>query len=192
MKKRKIPLFSVLGTCLILAGVILLLVFQIRMDKGAQYSQKILSSMEQLLPEKTPGVPGMPDANMPVLSIEGTDYVAMLEVPSFGIALPVADQWNSSRLSRCAHRFSGSAYDNSLVIGGADDSRQLGFCDQIEHGARITVTDMTGAQFTYAVSDIDRAKHAEAQWLMNAQCDLTLFCRDLHSMEYIAVRCKLS
>lgn len=190
MKKRKFPLLLVLGICLILASVSLVLAFQIRMHMGVQHSQKILSIMEQLLPERSPGVPGVYlTSGMPVLEIENVDYVAMLEVPSFGIALPVADQWDSNKLFQSPSRFFGSAYDNSLIIGGVDDPRQFGFCDKIEHGAQITVTDMTGAQFTYTVSSVDRAKHADAQWLMDADCDLTLFCHDIYSMEYIAVRC---
>ena len=46
MKKRKFPLFLVLGICLILVSIALVLVFQIRMHMGAQHSQTILSSME--------------------------------------------------------------------------------------------------------------------------------------------------
>ena len=190
MKKRKFPLLLVLGFCLILASVSLVLISQIRMHMGVRHSQKILSSMEQLLPERSPGVPGIYlTSGMPVLEIENVDYVAMLEVPSFGIALPVADQWDSNDLFRSPSRFFGSAYDNSLIIGGADDPRQFGLCDKIEYGTRIIVTDMTGTQFVYTVSGVGRAKHADAQWLMGADCDLTLFCHDIYSMEYIAVRC---
>jgi len=193
MKKRKFPLFLVLGICLILASISLVLTFQIRMYIGMQHSQKILSGMEQVLPERTAGVPGTYlTSAMPVLEIEDVDYVAMLEVPSFGIVLPVADQWDSNNLFQSPRRFYGSAYDNTLIIGGADDPRQFGFCDKIEFGAMITVTDMTGGQFTYTVSGVDRAKHAESQWLMDADCDLTLFCHDIYSMEYIAVRCNLA
>jgi len=183
----------VLGICLILASISLVLTFQIRMYIGMQHSQKILSGMEQVLPERTAGVPGTYlTSAMPVLEIEDVDYVAMLEVPSFGIVLPVADQWDSNNLFQSPRRFYGSAYDNTLIIGGADDPRQFGFCDKIEFGAMITVTDMTGGQFTYTVSGVDRAKHAESQWLMDADCDLTLFCHDIYSMEYIAVRCNLA
>ena len=166
MKKRKFPLFLVLGICLILLSISMVLVFQIRMHLGAQHSQTILSSIEQILPERTAGIPGSYlSSAMPVLEIEDADYVAMLEVPSF---------------------------DNSLIIGGTDAPRQFGFCDKIEHGAQIIITDMTGAQFTYTVSKVDRAKRAETQWLMDSDYELTLFCHDVYSMEYIAVRCNLS
>jgi sortase A len=184
--KRKLPLF--LGALLILVSLGLVMVSQIRLHLGGQNSQQAVSGLEALLPDRTPGVPGEP-AGMPVLELEGTDYVAILEVPSFGITLPVVAQWDDSRLSHAPARFYGSTGDHSLVIGGADDRRQFGFCDKIDLGDRITVTDMTGAQFTYTVSDVDRAKHADAQWLTTADCDLTLFCHDLYSMQYIAVRC---
>lgn len=191
MKKRK-SLLLLLGIFLILAGALLVLVHQIRAEMGVHYRQKILSVMEQVLPERTTGVPGVYlDPGMPALDIENVDYVAMLEVPSFGITLPVSDRWDSNSLLRSPSRFFGSAYDHSLIIGGADDPRQFGFCDKIEQGALITVIDMTGAQFTYEVSGVDRAQHAQPQWLMDADCDLTVFCHDAYSMEYIAVRCDL-
>lgn len=193
MKKRKFPLFLVLGIFLIIASVLTLIAFQIRMGIGVQHSQTVLSGIEQVLPERTAGVPGSYLASiMPVLEIEDMDYVAILEVPSFGVALPVANQWDSKDLFLSPGRFHGSAYDSTLIIGGADDPRQFGFCDKIEHGAQITVTDMTGAQFAYAVSKVERAKHAEFQWLMDADYALTLFCHDIYSMEYIAVRCNLT
>lgn len=81
------------------------------------------------------------------------------------------------------------AYDNSLVIGGADHPTQFGFCAEIQHGTAISVTDMAGAQFSYTVSRIDRAKHAETSWLQSGEYDLSLFCRDTYSLEYIVVRC---
>lgn len=193
MKKHKFPLLMVLGLCLILISVSLLLFFQIRLHLGAQHSQRVLLQMNEILPERTQGVPvAYPNSAMPVLEMDSVDYVATIEIPSFGITLPVADQWDSDKLYRSPARFFGSTYEGTLIIGGVDDSQQFGFCDKIEHGAIITVTDMTGAQFTYTVSRVDRSKHAETQWLRSADCDLTLFCRDVYSMEYIAVRCLLS
>ena len=190
MRKRKIPLPFALGMILILCGLGVMLFFGVRSRIGGEKCRQVVEKMAQLLPERTPGLPGMsPDPGMPVLEIEGTDYVAQLEIPAFGITLPVADKWDSGRLSYGPARFWGSAYDGTLVIGGGDDPRQFGFCDKIEHGAVVTVTDMIGTQFAYTVSDVDRAGGAKTEWLADADCDLTLFCHDLYSMEYIAVRC---
>ena len=193
MKKGKLSPLLVAGLILILCGLCLALFFGIRTYVGTQSRQKALERMDELLPEKTQGVPGMyPDSTMPALEIAGTDYVAVLEVPTFDVRLPVAAQWDSGKLYRGPARFSGSAYDSTLVIGGADQAQQLGFCDKIEHGTPITVTDMIGATFTYYVTHVDRAKHAESPWLMQDEYHLTLFCHDVNSMEYIAVRCTLA
>lgn len=188
--KRRFSLPLLLGIALILCALGFLLFSQIQMQLGAQHSQQAAAMLQEILPGRTPGTPGLyPDAPMPVLEIDAVDYVALVEIPAFGITLPVANRWDSSRLADSPARFYGSAYDHTLIIGGADHSQQFGFCSQINHGALVTVTDMTGSEFTYSVSRIDRAPHAESQWLLDEDFDLTLFCHDPYAMEYIAVRC---
>ena len=190
---RRIPFLLILGTCLILLSLCCVIVVQLQQHIGAKKCQEVVMEMNKLLPDRTPGVSGeYLDSVMPVLEINGADYVALLEIPAQGVVLPVSDQWNSMGLSNSPARFSGSAYDKSLVLGGVDHPRQFGFCDEIEHDAVLNITDMTGAQFSYIVSRIDRSKHAQTQWLQNEEYDLTLFCRSAYSMEYIAVRCILA
>lgn len=186
---KKLPLL--LGIGLLLGSLGILVFLGIRVHTGNQNSQKILSQIIDLLPERTQGETHL-DSEMPVLALAGADYVALLEIPAFGVTLPVADKWDCSDLYSAPSRFCGSAYSSTLVIGGADSPGQFSFCDKIDDGALVIVTDMTGCRFTYTVVKADRAKHAEAQWLQSSGWDLTLFCRDMYSMEYIAVRCVLS
>lgn len=189
MKKRKISWPLCIGAVLILCALCLMVLFQIRASGNVRKSEATAKKIQSLLQERTRGMPEMyPDAPMPVLEIDGKDYIALLEIPAFGLTLPVADVWDRSQTSR----FWGSVYAEPLVIGGTDYPRQFDFCDKIENGTTVTVTDMTGAQFTYKVARVDRAKHAETQWLTSANWDLTLFCRALYSMEYVAVRCQLT
>ena len=193
MKKRKLPLIPLLGIGLVVIGCAVMAIFQLRLHLGAAESRKILDKLYEILPERTQGELGIyPSSGMPVLEIEGGDFVAILEIPDFGVKLPVANRWDANGLTRCPARFLGSAYDRTLVIGGADDPRQFGFCDKIGHGTEVIITDMTGAAFSYTVTEINRASHAENQWLMDEKYDLTLFCHDIYSMEYIAVRCVLT
>lgn len=190
MKKRKLSYILIMGISLILTSFSLIIAVQIRMRMGYEQSHRIALKLDEILLERTPGVPEIyPNFGMPVLEIDGVDYVALLEIPSFGVVLPVTGKWDSNKLSHSPARFLGSTYDSTLIIGGVDYPQQFGFCDKIEHGALVTVTDMTGVRFAYTVSRVDRAKHAETQWLTDASCDLTLFCHDIYSMEYIAVRC---
>lgn len=191
MKKRKFPILLVLGAMLVFVSFALVIASQIRVHIGAVKSQDVVAKMNELLPERNAGIPELyPDPNMPVLEIDETDYVALIEIPALNVALPVADKWNSDNLFDTPARFYGSAYDHTMVIGGGDYAHQFSFCDKIDNGTYITVTDMTGTQFTYTVSRVDRSKSAESQWLVSEDYDLTLFCQDHYSTGYIAVRCK--
>ena len=182
--------FLILGICLILASIGFGLFFGIRGYLGEKECREIAAQLEAALPERTPGAgKDYILSDMPVWNLSGVDYVALLEVPAFGVTLPVADQWNADMLHISPCRFSGSAYDCTMVIGGTDSQGQFFFCDQIDQGAFCYLTDMTGRRFAYTVVRVDRGEHADAQWLTSGQYDLTLFCRDAYSMGYIAVRC---
>lgn len=189
MKSRgALPL--TVGCVLIAASLACGLFFGVRTHLGSEKSRDRAAKIIAMLPPGTQGVPGSdPDAVMPMLEVDGVDYVAVLEIPGFDVTLPVTAQWDSRALSQAPALFWGSPYGDTLVIGGADGSSQFSFCSRIGHGDRITVTDMTGAEFAYTVSEIDRSKHAQTSWLTEVDCPLTLFCHDRYAMEYIAVRC---
>ena len=191
--KRKVPLLFIFGVCLILISLCITLFLGIRMYLGNQKSHQTVTKILELLPDRTTGIPGIySSSGMPILEIDGVDYMAVVEIPAYGNTLPVSDKWDSGKLYTSPCRYFGSAYDHTLVIGGVDSPGQFDFCDKIQHNATITVTDMTGSQFNYTVARIDRSKHADNGWLMHPDFDLTLFCRDTLSMEYIAVRCNFS
>jgi len=193
MQKKKIPFLHLLGICLILSGACLLLFLQLRAYMAENFAKAVVSQLEALLPERSMGVPEIyADSAMPVLDLDGKDFSGLLDVPAFGITLPVGSVWDTGKLGFYPCRFWGSVNDNSLVIGGTDQKGQFDFCDIIDLGTIVTVTDMTGAEFTYSVSRVDRAKHADADWLCSEDYDLTLFARANFSLEYIAVRCSLS
>ena len=188
MNKRKFLPLWVLGSLLILAALCLALVFSLRLARVNRESRQLLTRLDALLPE---GGTALPQGAMPVLELEDRDYVAVLELPSQGLRLPVQNSWQGKVLPHLPGRFSGSAYDRDLVLGGFDHRTQFGFCGKVDLGEKVILTDMTGARFSYTVTGVDRSAAADGAWL-RGQADLTLFCRDLSSNQYIAVRCALT
>jgi len=85
-------------------------------------------------------------------------------------------------------RFSGTVYDNSLVIGGYYCKGQFDCLTRLDNGNIITVTDMTGAQFSYEIKDIIRKKDVDSKFLNNNSFDITLFVYSPKSFDYIIVR----
>lgn len=188
MKKITWKPLQILGILLVLAaaGVVLLGAVNSRRTKD------IVLQLEQSLPQRFTGYEGIyTDAAMPVLQIGGEDFVGILDVPGFGVKLPVGGSWDSGKTGTWPCRFWGSAYDGSLVIGGSGQPGQLSFCEEIDMGDMLTFTDMTGAEFDYRVTWVERSESAQTQWLIQETCDLTVFARDPLSLEYIAVRCDL-
>lgn len=188
--RRRNKILQVLGCLLILGSVGILLFFQlhakIAQGDAARIAEKICGS----LPPRSPGMMQMYfGREMPVLQVEGQDFAGLIEVPAFGKQLPIYSSWDAGKVTSFPCRFWGSAYDGTLVIGGADQEGQFDFLDQIEPGSIIRVVDMTGAEFVYTVTRVDRSETAEAEVLMDTDADLSLFVRDAYAMVYIIVRC---
>ena len=103
--------------------------------------------------------------------------------------LPIYSSWEDGSVAKYPCRFWGSAYDNSLIVGGSDRKGQFDFCSRLDLGDKIRITDMTGTEFSYEVVRIDRRKQADLQTFEEVDCDLTLFVRDSSTLNYIIVRC---
>ena len=188
MKKSRI--LQLIGYGLILCSVVAVFTGQIYGRIAQGDNQQVVSQIEQILPPRIPGVTDRYSVmDMPVLQVKGQDYVALLEVPAYSIRLPVKNTWKASDLAGGPRRFFGTVYDGSLVIGGSDHSGQFDFLNRIQLGDAVMVTDMTGAQFTYSVSEIRRANSVPAQVLMEGTEGLTLFVKESFFLEYIIVRC---
>lgn len=177
------------GCLLMLTGVALVIFSHIRVQQNAASARETAAQLLGRMPQTTVGIAGIrQNSTMPVLQLEGVDYVAVLEVPQYDVKLPVAGKWQNDALERQSCRYYGSAYNGTLVIGGSDRKGQLDFAGRIDVGAKITVTDMTGAVFSYRVRLVERSDRADAGVLLSED-DLTLFVRNSYGLEYILIRC---
>lgn len=184
--RRSGNLFLILGCLLLAAAAALLLVQQGQARRTVRENSAVVQTMQTMLADRWQGsVDPEHTGNMPALELEGTDYVALLEIPDYNLQLPVAAAWDPAQVSR----YDGTAYNGTLVIGGADHPGQFGCFDKIGIGTQIILTDMTGCTFTYTVQWVDRLKNAETADLTGGDGDLTLFVRDSQLLEYIILRC---
>lgn len=190
MIMKKFSKLQILGLILIICSLVLLVGSRVYEARAKQTAAAVVEKMEALLPEKSEGsMESFTNMSMPLLQIDGLNFSGLLEVPAFGVTLPIYDAWEASRTWSFPCRFSGSVYDGSLVVGGSDQAGQFDFCSKLDLGAYIRVTDMTGAQYEYEVTRIVRSKHAGSEKLDGDEPGLTLFVRDRYSMQYIIVRC---
>ena len=177
-----------IGVALIAVSLCAAAVFGLLQRRGVQLAADITQRIESVLPPRTIGAEGTYSVmQMPIFSIDGADFAGLVEIPAYGVKLPIHDDWKTTKLMRYPCRFEGTVYDGSLIIGGG--SKQLACLKQMDIGDKVTVTDMQGAVFTYAVIRIRRADHADQQTLHN-DAALTLFARDGYNSGYIIVECE--
>lgn len=175
------------GVALIAVSLCAAAVFGLLQRRGERQAADIARQIEAALPPRTVGAEEAYSAmQMPALSIEGEDFVGLVEIPAYGVTLPLCDEWQPTQLNRYPCRFWGTAYDGSLIIGGG--AKQFACLKQIQNGDEVRVTDMQGAVFTYTVTRIRRTDHADRDTLQS-EAALTLFARDGYNMEYIIVEC---
>lgn len=188
--KRSGKVIFILGCLLIAFSMVLLFLLQVQAKRAKRTNIEIVQIMETILSDRREGVKNPEwETEMPILELQGEDFIALLEIPSYGLKLPVCDIWDKGKVMSYPCRFRGNAYDGSLVVGGYDQPGQFDFFERIQNGTQVTVTDMTGTTFSYVVELVERSSSAQAEILNDEEADLTLFVRDAQLLEYILLRC---
>ena len=191
--KGKLNGFQKLGFLLVALSAFVLLGSEWLARHHSAQAQALASEIKACLPPIVEGDPeNYSNPAMPVLQLQEGDFSCLIEIISLGVSLPVESSWDSADISRFPHRFWGSVYDNSLILGGSNHKGQFDFCTKLDLGDPVLITDMTGTQFSYEVVRIDRRQQVDLDVLQEFDCDLTLFVRDGSSRNYIIVRCAMA
>ena len=179
------------GVVLVVLATIIMAVWQGSISFWERQSISYVDSIRNLLPEIQNAVPEeRRDNAMSILSIDGRDFIGILEMPKFQSALPVgAEYGNISRFPSC---FSGSIYDGTLQIGATTQNGQYDFYRDISVGDKVYFTDMEGNQFGLEVKDIRYSTHADQETLQRVDGALTLFIKNIYAFEYVIITCDVA
>lgn len=187
--KRNLNIFILIGSVLVFTSFVAMATLNISTERSYNQAIETAEIIDSMLPPRTAGMVGIYSfAEMPSLSVEGDDYIALLQIESKGINLPVRSFWDKKEVLASPCCFTGSCYDGSMIIGGSDS--QFLFLTELDLGDIICVTDMLGSEFNYEVKLIERSKNAQSEKLINRDYRLTLFARDKQANNYVIVRCK--
>lgn len=177
----------VLVLCLLLIAAMLIFRQWKMPDSSEAYVQRILNC----IPESQGAVlEERKDNTMPVFSLDGVDFVGILEMPRYDSALPVCATWGSRYAYPC--RLDGSIYGRTLQIGGTSRKGQYDFFREISVGDAVYFTDMEGNRYSFTVSDLRYEKRADPSALQRNDVPLTLFIKNLYAFEYLIVFCDIA
>ena len=193
-RQRKIGLQKICflaGTFLLTAACAILFFWQWNIRTSQKKAQDYIHTLRSLLPEvQNAALEERRDNSMPRLSLDGKDFIGILEIPRYGSALPVCADWgNSSKYPSC---LSGSIYNRSIQIGATSQTGQYDFYRELSVGDSVYFTDMEGNRYTLEISDLRYKKHADQAALQSRDAALTLFIKNIYAFEYLIVFCDVS
>jgi sortase A len=130
-----------------------------------------------------------PDVEMPVVTVNGHDYIGKLEIPSLNLKLPVMSGWSYPNLRIAPCRYTGSAYRSNLVIAAHNYSTHFGKLKELTVGDPVIFTDGDGNEFDYQVEDMEILNPTDVEKMTEGDWDLTLFTCTIGGRTRIVIRC---
>lgn len=94
------------------------------------------------------------EGSMSIVEIDGRTYVGVLTIPSLGLEVPVQGEWNTENMRVSPCHWSGSVYDNDLIVVGTAYRSQFGALGNLAFGDTVSVEDIYGNVFEYQVTNV--------------------------------------
>ena len=191
MKSRINTICLWVGVALLVVAAVGLIFWYWGIHDAQQKAEGYVQAIYARIPQpQGAAVEARRDNTMSVLSVEGTDFVGILEMPRFDSTLPVCAGWGEVEKYPC--RLGGSAYDRTIQIGATSQKGQYDFYREISAGDTVFFTDMEGNRFCYEVTDIRYESHADQETLQRKDAALTLFIKNVYALEYIVIFCDVA
>ena len=156
---------------------------------AAQAAAQLTEQLPQIIQTDVPDYVLTPEMEMPVETIDGVDYVGVLRIPTLALELPVISQWSYPLLKIAPCRYSGSAYQNNLVLCAHNYASHFGNLKNLHIGDAVTFTDMDGNLFTYQVAELETLPPQATEEMENGDWDLSLFTCTVGGQSRVTVRC---
>lgn len=121
----------------------------------------------------------------------GDWFIGSIEIPALDLNLPVNHSFDEEKVYHSPCRFSGSVYDDTLVIAGCAYDSQFGRLSGLIIGDRVRFTDVFGIYRTYSVSDMQTYDQDSLQAALSEPeetVDMTLFTWSGTGRNILAVR----
>lgn len=203
--KRKGTGLMVSGLILVLAAAGLTEYNLLQSHQAQQSSYQVVQVLEQklpltepsaeektdeIIPETQPDYVRFPNMEMPVVSVDGQDYIGTVQIPSQQLELPVAAQWSYEALRSTPCRYQGSAYSDDLILMAHNYDSHFGKLRNLRIDDWVTFVDTDGNTFVYRVVEREELPGTAVEDMAAGQWDLTLFTCTYGGKSRITIRCQ--
>lgn len=112
---------------------------------------------------------------MPEKTVNGRAYIGVLSIPSLNLELPVLSQWSYPNLKDAPCRYSGSLYQNNLIICAHNYASHFGRLKTLQPGDTLLFTDMDDQVVSFQMVEQETLEPNDEEAMTTGDWDLTLF-----------------
>ena len=185
------------GLLLIAAALFLSAYNEMASHEARNSAQQVIEQLCETLPtESTAGTeaPAVPEylldagREMPVQTINGRDYIGVLSIPSLELELPVISQWDYPALKVAPCRYSGSLYQDNLIICAHNYASHFGRLKNLQPGDLVQFTDMDENVVTFRMVERETLGPTDVEGMEAGDWDLTLFTCTVGGQTRVTIR----
>lgn len=192
--KRRSNFYIFTGMLLIIFALALVFYNNFQDYSTNKQNEVILEVMEE---KQEPDLSALyrqyPDMPMPIVEIEGLNYVGSISAPSVGLNTPILASYDEQTMEVTPALYSGSAYQNDLLLLGHNYQSCFGKLAYLNIGDEIQFIDNHKNEFHYEVTNIFIAGEYEFDVIQAQEedWDLTMFTCTWSGRERVVIRCAL-
>lgn len=190
--------------CIVIGGVLLLAALGLYgynryedAQAGAE-AQVVVQDLEQKLEqtvskaestETSSDSEEMLSPELPVVMLDGYDYIGVISIPAIDIKLPVMSDWSYPKLKISPCREFGSSRADDLVIAAHNYESHFGKLGSVSVGDNVIFTDMDGVENHYIVQKTDILQPTDVDAVEHSGYDLVLYTCTYGGKTRITVFC---
>ena len=126
---------------------------------------------------------------MPVVTIDGSDFVAIISIPALDLEFAVRNEWSKPGLKQSPCRYVGSVYTDDLIICAHNYTAHFGRLKELKQGDQIILVDMNGEVYLYHIDYIEEIDKFDISGMVSSGYDLTLFTCTIGGKARVTARC---
>lgn len=186
--KRKAGIgLMVVGLVLILGAAALLLWNHAEADRAAAASAALMPKLSAIIQENAATEPQeVPQSgsaavatepakqDMTVVQIDGHGYIGYVLIPSLNLELPVMSEWNYDNLKIAPCRYTGTTFDENLVLVAHNYKKHFGPIRRLKPGDQVFFVDMENVTTAYEVVAADAVAPTAVEEVTAGAYDLAL------------------
>lgn len=178
------------GLLLIAAALFLSAYNEWESHEARDSARQVIAQLCDELPTEAGEPTTLPDVRreMPVKTINGRDYIGVLSIPSLELELPVISQWDYPALKVAPCRYSGSLYQDNLIICAHNYASHFGKLKELQPGDIVLFTDMDEHVVTFQMVERETLNPMDAEGMEAGDWDLTLFTCTIDGQTRVTIR----